>query len=191
MFHFSSSWRELSPNSYYQEPIVGGGSEHGWNLTGYVISITLYDLTILQFLTCEVGILSIGPTSPWLFWGWHEFIYRKLGTLQTLYKCFLLYFTTWLSQIMIWLLDTLPNVPPFLLSFWTVCYSSYINCFPTFPCCSIHFAPLFYLTLSDLPAGSSSSAYRSFRRCYEEFYSIEYFLCCVLLFLCICIYISN
>lgn len=118
---------------------MGGRSEHGWNLTGYVISVTLYDLTILQFLTCEVGILNIGPTSSWLFWGWHELIYKTLGDWnlgQCRHYTSVFYYILLLCchrVFMIWLLDTLPNVPPFLLSFWTVCYSSYITVFSHFP----------------------------------------------------------
>lgn len=90
------------------------------------------------------------------------------------------------------LLDPLPNVPPFLLSFLNCLLLFIHKLFPhVSPAVLFILRRFFYLTLSDLPARSSSSAYRSFHRCYEEFYSIEYFLCCILLFLCICIYISN
>lgn len=64
VFYFSSSGRELRPNSLIS---------WGRNLTGSVISVKLF-----QFVICKIEILTIVPTPLWLFWGWHELIYRKL-----------------------------------------------------------------------------------------------------------------
>lgn len=166
-----------------------------------------YMTFILQFLTCEVEILNIEPTSSWLFWGWHELIYRKLvdwNLASCRHYTSVFYYILLLCChrfFVIWLHDTLPNVSPFLLSFWTVCYSSYINCdFLLFPFVLFISKSNFFskssscttfLTLSDLSARSTSSAYRSFHLCCEELYSIDYFLCCILLFLYICIYFSS
>lgn len=95
-------------------------------------------------------------------------------------------FTTLLPWFfMIRLLDPLPNVPPYFL-FWTVCYSSYIKLFHRFPVV-LFILRRFYLTLSD--SSEAPPAYRSFHRCYEEFYSIEYFLCCRLCYFCAYVYI--
>lgn len=67
---------------------------------------------------------------------------------------------------MIRLLDPLPNAS-FLLSFWTVCYSSYINCFPTFPCCS-----LLILRLAFLSNFIWSSSFQKFLLCIPQFSSV-------------------
>lgn len=124
---------------------MGGGSEHGWNLIGCVISITLYDLyTSVSYLWSwdikyRTHLFMTVLRMTWV--NLQKTCGLEPGILQTLYKCFLLYFITLLSQILCDLTPWYPSKCVSLSTFFLNCLLLFIHklWFPTFPFCSLHF----------------------------------------------------
>ena len=139
VFHFCSSWRELSAN--FILPRVNSG----WSFWAWLKSYWLCDLnhviwpyyTSVAFLWSRdvkyrshlfMTVLRMTWVNLQKTWG------LELGTVQTLYKCFPLYFTL-LSQILYDLAPWYPSKCASLSTFFLNCLLLFIhNCiFPLFP----------------------------------------------------------